>query len=86
MCSVILIYFQSLGFRATKSFTNSGLISADLFSHTAYIFLSSRCLSITAHSLFQNGPQSLAPEIVSVRQVATYRVVSAAGAPSQASV
>lgn len=86
MCSVVLIYFQSLGFRATKSFTNSGLISADLFSHTTYIFLSSMFLSITAHSLFQNGPQSLAPEIVSVHQVATYHVVSAAGTPSQASV
>lgn len=86
MCSVILIYFQSLGFHRTKSFANSGLISADLFSHTTYIFLSSMCLSIKACSLFQNGPQSLAPEIVSVHQMATYYVVCTEGKPSQASV
>ena len=41
--------------------------------------LPSACLSIIAHSLFQNGPQSLAPEIVSVHQVATHGVVFNSG-------
>lgn len=66
MCLLILICFQWLGFQSTEWFTNSNLISADLWSHIASLFLPSMYLSIIFHSPFQKDHKLQHRDILSL--------------------